>query len=805
MSGNFTLFSNDQGSQAGAIDYVKDVFDDVTLPPTNNTSLTSSSTTNPLGYFFNNDDIPRFGPKTLFIKDLVLVADRSKWVNFKPTYEVIFTETFPSVRAYVFGNVSSTYKSSQSAPSEQQQLVINFKTIGDGFGISGVMRRVAFIVSDSTAATATGQLAVDGSNTTTVDFSTLASDSNSTRASRTTTYVHAAANETANIHDYRLTSIQADTLKVVGLIAYFENSGANVEQPSGVSYVDKSKITSTSGASFALSSFGSSLGGNALYYKTQTTGYQVDALSATTVPSIAQGNSGTNLLTVTTGQGSSFLAGYGIVVPQGTSMYVGSVASVSTDTLTVSPTLPFGITNTIYRAWSSGPTLSINASFMQLAYSIDFSKLLIAGGVSQPILDPEGRYCLWGSNLGVTTIDGVNSAYFLGGSGFLQVDGYFSAAELEMIGAATFNATLSVNGAPAWSVNTGHTGAFKRTVFTDAGPGWNSFVVGAGTAMGLLGVSSVNLYKRKSTHGITFGRLGSLDTQQAYTERTAANSTLMALGLHRRTYSDQLYLKGSWVRGQTFTAAGGALYYGASTNSVLTHQYYGKNFAVIGTAGGGTLTLDGVGVALTFNAMQTVASEGFHTIQYTVGSGATAQIQAIDTARSKGELQLEANVFKALTYTQSIEDDYAEFFATGGSGYGATNTNIRRFTTAQTYTGKLVTYVSSSTLGDSWTALEDCEGTITLVDGQSSATAVYMGISKNATSLSVAPNSLSVTQVITSVFIDNTGVVIPISVPVILRKGDIVRVQNTVSGTPYTGAADVQFRMTLRRMKGRVK
>jgi hypothetical protein len=34
MAGNFTLFTNDQGSAAGPTDYVKDVFKDVSLPAT---------------------------------------------------------------------------------------------------------------------------------------------------------------------------------------------------------------------------------------------------------------------------------------------------------------------------------------------------------------------------------------------------------------------------------------------------------------------------------------------------------------------------------------------------------------------------------------------------------------------------------------------------------------------------------------------------------------------------------------------------------------------------------------------------
>ncbi len=265
---------------------------------------------------------------------------------------------------------------------------------------------------------------------------------------------------------------------------------------------------------------------------------------------------------------------------------------------------------------------------MSMAFSVDFSKLNQARGLSQTLFEPQGQYAFWGSNIGLTNIDGNQCAVFLGASGFMQMDGYFSACEMETLGNATFSATLSVNGLAAWSQNAGQTGVVKKTVFTDAGPGWNSFNIGVGGSMGAIGIQKINLYQRARNNGISYGFLGSFDIAQTYTNRDAINASLMALGGVKRTYADQLYFKNTWNRGQTWSVPGGVYYTGASTNGSLTFQYYGTNFGVVGTLNpGSTLTLDGIGYTLSQNVMNSVATLGFHTISYT---GGTATISAID-------------------------------------------------------------------------------------------------------------------------------------------------------------------------------
>lgn len=645
-----TLFTNDSGAAGGAVDYVKDVFDDLSLRPTNNTGLTDNASTNPLGDLFANTDAPKYGAKTLYIKDLYLLPDRSKWVSNKPTYRVIWHEACPGVNGYLFGDIV--------LGAGRDQPVVTVRTIGDGMGVTGKIRRIEWLVNDDTAATATAQLQTDGANGNTIDFSGLGYTP-SYKITRFSAFIHAAANETNDLHDYRIKANQASTLRLIGAVVYFENAGANVEFSPGTSYVDKSKVTSTSGSSVAVSTFGSSLGGTSLYYKTQASGYAVSDVSAATVTSIAQGSSGTNLISVSAGHGASFPAGAGIVVAQGTSMFVGGVKSVSTDTLTVGPTLTLGLSNVIYRGWLAGPTYAISASLYTRTANIDFSEMFAsrvtegAGTSTSPLpyYDPKGRYAVWGTPLGYTSqTGGVRGLCFTGANRFIQVDGYFSAAEIETYGSGTFQATLSINGIPSWSISEGHTGLSRKTLMTEAGPGWNSIVIAGGASMGDMMFPRINLYTRSRDQGVTFGALARLDTLQAFTDRTAINASLMALGTARRTYAEQIYLKGTWSGQVGASFAGGAQFITSSASTAFQLQYYGKNFALIGSGTGGSLTVDGAFVPVTFNAMQTVATEGFHTVQYTGVSGQTIAIQAIDYTATRSEMN----------NLQHFDDDDAE-------------------------------------------------------------------------------------------------------------------------------------------------
>jgi hypothetical protein len=798
MAGNFTVFTNDSGSAGGAVDFVRDAFKDITIPAKNNSGLTDTANTNPLGQYFGNSDVPRYGEKTLFIKDLVLISDRTKWVSNKPTYQVVFTEPAPYISAYVFGNPTLPKKQGLLAHELQGQSVVQINTTGDGMGVTGVVRRVAWLVNDDTSATATAQLATDGVNTTTIDFSALTANSDSTTNPRFSVFSHAASNATQDLHSYRITSLQDTTLKLVGVSVYFENATQTIDAPSGTTYVDKSKITTTSTSTLAVPTYGSSLGGVAAIYKTQNTGYLTNNQSSTSIISIAQGSSGTNLVNVTTGQGGSYLAGYGIVILAGASNYIGSISSVSTDTLTVSPTLPFGVSNVIYSAWKAGSTVTIGSTIFSLTSQLDVSRYLGCSIPfnSDPILDLQGRYALFSSNTGLTTILNSPVMSFKGASGFIQIDGYFSAAEIESNGIGIFNAVVSVNGAPGYTINTGQTGAIRRSLVTDAGSGWNSVVIQPGTSMGAsLGITKFNFYN-SINQGVTFGVLSQMRTNQAYTDRSGINCTLIALGTQRRVYADQLFLQGGWVRALDSTVAGGVKYSGASTNSAFQIQYYGKNFALVGTPGSsGILTLDGSNIGVTFGVMRTVTTEGYHTLTYSNQAG-TCVIHAFDFARSSGEVINVQNITDNLIPTLPSTDTefkVSEVLVSGPNGNGSANTKIRRFLNVVRNEGDAIIYTDSSTLGSLFTINRDGIYAISYTDGFN--VGAYVGISVDATQLTTQVSGINIDNIV-AYNVTPAGNISNASSQITLRKGQLIRAHCAGDADNPT---NIFFRITLLR------
>lgn len=781
-SSNFTLFTNDSGSASGPTSYVQDEFPDVTLPATSNGTLTSSATTNPWGLNWGNDDVPKYGPKTLWIKDFVLITDRSKWINNRPTYQVIWNENFPAVQAYISGDA-------QLITSQFDQRGAWIKLPSDLFGLMGVVRRVQFIVNDSTNASATGQITVDGVAGNTIDFSGASSDSYTTRNNKFSAFVHAAANASYDLHHYQLNPVQgqAQGLQIVGVVVYFENATNNVDLFPGVSYVNKSRITTTVGSSLGVPALGSSLGGVATIYKTQSNSYAYSNLGTTMIQSLGVGTNGTGTVNVSTGTGSSFPIGSGVIGVFGTSAYVGSVTAVSTDALTVTPNLYIGVSGLFYKTWQSGPTYAINASFNILSQTIGYTAF---GGFSNVYLEPQGNYYIFGSNVGVTDMTGVlgitlaSSAFtkcmtFAGASGFLQVDGYFSAAEVEFIGSAygavngVLAATFSVNGVPSYSQNQGATSIFKQTVFTDAGPGWNSFNIAPSASFAGMAISKINLYTKSKDNGVTYGLLGSLEALQTQTQRSALNASLMTLGTYRRYHSDQMYFKGHYVKTLGASFAGGAMYVGASSNSSMRLEFFGKSWAILGTAGTGTtVTIDGVGVASPFNALQSVATEGFHTVLVTQAASTTTVIQALDVMRTYGEMKNYQTIApnQVFTLTTQSPELPAEIRVNGAT------TTSGNFITHFANTTKLVgsmMWVSDTALGDSATITEPGLYSIYYQDNFDSLTNA-IGISVNSTQLSTSPATAN--GVIIFTFMNVVQKAIAVTVPSIyLNKGDVVR------------------------------
>lgn len=782
ISSKDTLFTNDSGSAGGPTDFIRDSFSDISVLPNSNTGFTDTALTNPLRSFFSNDDSVKWSQRMLWISDLQLITDRSKWIDNKPTYSIIFNESFPQVTAYVFGDF--TFDGKVGSKSQPQ---VQFRAIGSGIGVSGVFRKVAWFVNGDTSATATGQLVLDGVPTTTIDFSQLSSDSQNFSQFRFAPFVNSATNATKDIHDYRLTALQATTLKVVGMMVYFENTGINIDVFPGTTYVDKSKINTTTGATLNFGALGSSLGGIHTIYKTQANGYAINSLAATMTQSIAQGASGTNISTVTTSTGASFPIGSGIVLDlTGGSQYIGSVVNQSTDTLTLSPTLPFGVSGLIYKTWGSGSTYAINASLFSVNATFGFSDFF---GNSLPFYDPIGRFMYTGANVGFTLIDSQVAMIFLGASGYFQVDGNMSAAEFQTIGSGSLSCTLAVNGTPGWSANTNFTGMQRFTAFSDAGPGYNSFVLSPSASYTTgVGFNNFALFHRQRSSGVTFGALAEIRQQQAFVNRGAINATLMSLGTSRRVYSDQLFMQGPWVRGVTLGAAGGVQYTGSTNNCVANLQFYGANYGVVGTLGASvTMTFDGGAVGASFNVMKT-ATEGFHNLVVAHKNGTTI-IEAIDYTmqfRGIGNLQNynpTKPIATALSRTKSIvrmQD------ATAIIGV------IRQFTRFIEFQGTAITALSDGTTGSRFVINEDGVYALTYLDVKTAGGIDSVSIAMNLNATEIASGVSDVTKILSTVQVNASRAIQ--STTQFLRAGDVIWAVANTCDAVNTGAA---FKFTI--------
>lgn len=650
---SITMFTNDSGVAGGPQAYVQDVFPDVSDTPSSNSGWSSTLSNNPLNNLYGNDDFPRFGPKTLWIKDLVLEPNRQLWVNGEPTYRVVWNEPFPSAQGYIFGNIQII--------RNVDQTFVRVRSVGDGFGVGGVFARCMFLMVGNTSTSATGTASVDGvSNATVVDWSNLAG-ANPANTPMYAATVHAAANETYNIHDFRLTAVQAGSVfNIAGVVVYSENSSLTIDQFPGTTYNNKTRSITSSNTSITLPVFGASLGGRSTIWKTAASGYSMSTIGVSTISSVATGTIATNILNLTAGQGASFSAGYGVISSFGNSFYVGVIQSISTDALTVYPTLPFGISNTIYRYFQSGQSLALNASLNILSYTFG-STQITRSGFTSTYLDPSMNFAVWGTNLGTTLIDGINPAVsFASAAGFLQCEGYFSAVEVEWAGMSwgILSGTMVVNGLPVYNHNNiGFTGILKKTVFLEAGPGWNNCAFFPGSSHINVGISRINMYGRNRDISASFGVLASFDTLQSFVPG-AANATAISPGVYKRIFADQINFGASFLRGIGGTHAGGIGYNSNTAGASFVFQYYGTHFALIGGSylaiAGGSLNIlvDGVSTYGFTHLNQVIkcSSLTFHKLQVNI-LGGTNIISAIDFFRTTGEmnnLQTLSNLYSPL-------------------------------------------------------------------------------------------------------------------------------------------------------------
>jgi len=805
MSGNFTLFLNDAGQPTGSAEYVKDVFPDVSLAPTNNTGFSTSAFKNPFNGFYGNDDAPKFGPKTLWFNSLSLITDPKQFPPASaytphPIYKIGFQENFPGVNAYLQG-VCGLKSSNQTKYIELASAELDANPL-PGIFITTTARRVAWIVMPDSGTTSTYQIVVDGVN----GFTSSQNNALPVLTSggieyeigrRHAVFVHASSNETKDIHTYGIfPSVAGANYKIQGVIVYFENSGANIDCYPGTTYVDKSKSLTSTGATLAFPAMGSSLGGRALVSKSAGGVYSTTALGCTMLQTIGVGASGGNQITVTTGTGGSYPVGAGLVAlgTGASQVYVGSVLTQSTDTLTVGPTLSFGVSGLLYKAWQGytniGGTTSaispISATFYQVksifgqsqitGFSNIYPGVTAASGLKY-YSDPNGNYTMFGNNLGITTMNYSSPALgmTLAANTYFQIDGRFQACEIEFAtsGATTLlQGSVNINGCFGFTLNSGVlSNSVKVPVFADAGPGWNSVVFNAGVSMGNWGIKSVTMYeKSNAASGISNGILAQIDVQQTLTSRTVVNASLITLGTWKRYYAEELYFKGGWGRGTTHSVPGTVIYYGSSTNGTLNFQYYGKNFTLLGQGGSFTMNLDGSPVGCSYGLMTAVATEGFHTLALTV-TGVTTQVYALDVCRTYDEIENLQNVVGVTT----SQFKYGNVKVRDDNNGAATDTGVRQFLSVDRLSGPFKV-VSDSTNGTRIVILQD--GFYSVSCRMRYTSAATLQVTKNASLLTGSIGNTQFNEVVAESFTPANDVAGSCSNIVPLKAGDVLRVQS---------------------------
>jgi len=646
MSGGILLFENSSTGGQGGVDYDKDAFTDISLPASNNSGFSSTVSTNPLAGYFGNDAAPKWGVKTLWVKDLTRVEDRSLWVNGKATYRIVWNENFPGVEGYAFGGVSL------QGTDESRSLSIS--DINDGAGVVGVIQRVQWLLRPQVATT-TATPSVDGVNKTAFTiggYANLGSAFSATKAFYNA-YTDDTSDATLNIHDHRVTSGTIGGLQVYGVVVYFSIPGSGINLYPGTVYVDKSKTTLT-GSSLAFPTGASNfLGGNVGIY-TDSNG--VFGITTSPIPGIGSncsGASGTNLLSVAIGTGASYLINMGILIPDGgSSYYLGQVTNVSGDVLTVSPTLAIGLSNVCSALFTMGLSTSTGSTLFEQAFSympgvqhqsVTGSSFL-SGVAPFSFSDPYFRYRAWGSTLRFNYGSSLSSSLgasiglqFPTTSDFLQIDGKWSALEFEYLVGTTASvaATLTIDGGiGVQAINQAFNGpsVVRLGIMSNAAFGMHSVrLMDSGSTNALL--SRVIGYRPKINSGPSFGLLAQIPLGITFLTQNAQNATMMAMGNITRVYAEQLRCNGTgWTSTPTLSGPGGRNISTTTAGDYMEFTYYGTRFALLGTVGASTLvSVDGSSIGFSYNAWGgSGLTLGFHTVRATNQSGTGLVIYGID-------------------------------------------------------------------------------------------------------------------------------------------------------------------------------
>lgn len=665
MSGNWTYFPPTGGSGGGTNDYDKDSFKDYSLPANSNSGLTSTAATNPLGEYFLNDDSVKYQDKFLSIIGMTVIEDKSKWINGDITYKVEFSEPTPGIVMYATGNVILRDR------GRWKELYL--QTIPDAVGVSGVARRVQFVVmpnaNTTTAVNAT--YSVDGSSLGSVDvcsaqLPTAAGFFATVPVARFPVYkaVSLGSLQTKDIHDYRLTATTAGSFSVVGIVVYNENATSNIDINPGRTYINKAKVETTPVTAAAVpSSLSASfmhLGG--VYKIAKTTGvtYAISSYDVPLIASACSGSTNTNLVSVAVGTGSSYPIGSGILVQQGVTYFRGFVTNQSSDVLTVSPTLSFGFSGaTLMRAFSASSTQTIDSTIFESAYSWNPLDSYLVGinnparfansatsTIATSFKSPDGNYLVelnrGGLVPGATAAQNFPAWGYTGGSFSLVCYGDFQAAEIEYINqGASFAATFIIQGQVAFG--RGSTiGVNRMVAFSNAGVGNQAFRVDfVGSANAQWGISRVNFYKYKGA-SVPLGELARLEQMQTVVASVGfTNNTQCSFGSVAQYPIDQWAMTGSTASWEIFTdnssTATRPFYAVASAGLASNHAditFFGDRFAVRAIQGGSYLaTINGASYGVALNTIVTAPSFGPNVLSI-IPQGVTISLHGLEVFKT---------------------------------------------------------------------------------------------------------------------------------------------------------------------------
>jgi hypothetical protein len=616
-----------------ALDYVRDSLADFTVPANSNAGLTDSASTNPLGQYFGNNNGVKYKAKTLWIDNLVL-QDELNWIGGKPTYKIIWNEVWPDAGGYIVGEVVSR----QAASSGKLFTILGGSSI---FGVSGVIRRCAFLAQPTNDANVTATIYVDGVSDVAIQLEDrpLLSD----LEQKTFVAYKNSSQQTHDLHDYQLRTdaVSADTkITPVGVIVFYDITGSGVEVSGGNTYVNREKITSV-GTSLAVPTVTSGNGAVSSVYISNTSSFGVTTFPVPDISSRASGSATTNQIVVDTGLGGSFPVGSICYMP-GTTNYFGNVLSVSTDTLVMGVTLPVNYTfATLSIIAQAGPTFAIGTSLYETKFEINFNDFFPAHselGESPVVSSPNLNYRVWGT-YGVSALLGLNGVVECASGKILQIDGNYDALEFTyragVTGAAGIHATYSIDGLNCFNSLEAipNQADVSKNILTNAGIGYHSAKVTFGASCLNSGLTKITGYRRKHP-GASLGILSDIYTGQTFIPRLIGTDTqLTAVGSVRRIFADSLEFTSGWVSGFTASVAGGVAYYSTSAAQNVRLQYYGSAFAILGSITGGSFALSVDGSPQVLAPMNTwigtTLSEDFHILDI-VPAGQTLMISAID-------------------------------------------------------------------------------------------------------------------------------------------------------------------------------